>query len=417
MGALLRYLTTTEGCDLVIISRGEFFFVHKAIIAAHCPVLEEDACKSTFLDGEAYTLDAISPDVLRKVLTFMYTGDIPETFQSSLAASAKLPLNEKFPATDAFLVTLTVNAKPTTVNLNDGSSKAVDTMTNSDKWAILMAKQALMKDPYDTLPCKNSDEVFLELNIYLVAKQLEINPLKKIAMQKIVAWFENELGAGLPLSEDFHAWAGCILRAYEDFTKPFFGLCAAHLPVVEKDSALTSLLEKCNPNFWEMMMCVRTQWKNELTEQRHELQKSKEQIVDLKTITKQQMAAAADLEKAYQTKTEFLGKSLSLAEGRREAAQTMVQQLENLTRSLQDDLLKEKAHTLRLKENNAQKQKKLQTNDPSVQKLQKEVEDLKRLVINKEQALEQSKAANHKVKQELRQERDRLRTEFAKFKK
>ncbi|KIY00592.1 uncharacterized protein Z520_03255 [Fonsecaea multimorphosa CBS 102226] len=410
MSALLHYLTTGEGCDVIIICRGQFFFVHKAIIATHSPMLERDACKSSFLDDEAYTLDAVSPDVFRKVLTFMYTGNIPESCQSALAASAQRPLHERFPLTDAFLVT--TKGRSTTVSLPDGSEETVDTMTNADKWTALLAKQASIKDPYDFLPCQKSDDIFPELNVYLAAKQLEMGSLKSITMQKILAWFEKELHAGYPLSDAFHVWAGFILKAYEDFIQPFFKICTRHLPVVEKDSALASLLEEHNPSLWEVMMSIRTQWQKELVDQRDELQKSQERVSRLQTDVDKQKAASIDLEKAYKSRMEALEKSLDLANGRTRAAQAMAQQLDNLTRSLQQDLLKEKANAIRLKENNAQKENQAPKHDPAAPKLQKKIEELKEVVRNKETALEQSKAANSKIKEELRDENEDLQDEI-----
>ncbi|OAG43939.1 hypothetical protein AYO21_01791 [Fonsecaea monophora] len=417
MGTLLHYLTTGTGCDLIIICRGEFFFVHESVIAAHSPVLERDACKSTFLGGEAYILDAVSPDVFRKVLTFMYRGDIPESFQSTLAASTQFPLGEKFPSTDAFLVT--IQGKPTTVNLLDGSTKTMDTITNTDKWAILMAKQALIRDPYDIRPCINSDEIFPELNVYLVAKQLEIGPLKDVSVQKIITWFEKELRTGCPLSEDFHVWAGYIFRAYDDFIQPFFRICALHIPVVEKDTSLVSLLGKCNSSLWEGMLSVRAQWQKDLVNKREELQKTKDQCLVLKVDAEKQKAAFRDQETVYKSKMEELRKSLALADERTRAAQATAQQLDKLTRSLQQDLLKEKASAVQLKETNTKntkKEKQPAKSDPATSKLQKQIGDLKEMVKSKEQALKESKAANNKVKAALRSEKEALHIEYAKVK-
>ncbi|KIW32841.1 uncharacterized protein PV07_04357 [Cladophialophora immunda] len=402
MGTLLRYLTTAEGCDLIIICERQFFFIHKAVIAAHSPVLSRDTSKSAFFGGEAYTLNAVSADVFRKVLTFMYTGDIPDSFRNALAASDQRPLNEKFPVTDAFLVT--VQGKPATVSLSNGSLTTVDTITNADKWAKSMAKQALNKDPYDTLPCQHPDEVFAELNVYIVAKQLEIQSLKGVCVQKIIAWFERELHVGLSLSEDFRISAGL-----------FFRLCATHLLVVEQESALRSVLEKCNPSLWEVMMSVRNQWQKELKDQRDELQKSKDQVSAFKTDLDRQKNASRDLDKAYQSRMEALEKSRVLADGRTKAAQAMARQLDELTPSLQQDLLKEQANAVRLKEN-IQKENNPPKSEPAAPKLQKKIEDLMVLVKSKEQALEQSKAANNKIKEELRDEKGELWVESTKMK-
>ncbi|KIW81082.1 hypothetical protein Z517_04105 [Fonsecaea pedrosoi CBS 271.37] len=396
MGTLLHYLITGTGCDLIIICRGEFFLVHKSVIAAHSPVLERDACKSTFLDGEAYILDAVSPDVFRKVLTFMYRDDIPESFQSTLAASTQFPLGEKFPSTDAFLVT--IRGKPVTVNLLGGSTKTMDTITNADKWAILMAKQALIKDTYDVCPSTRN-----------------WTP-KGHLRAKIITWFEKELRTGCPLSEDFHVWAGYILRAYDDFIQPFFRICALHIPVVEKDTSLVTLLRQCNSSLWEGMLSVRAQWQKDLVNKREELQKTRDQCLVLKVDAEKQKAASRDQEKLHKSKMEELQKSLALADGRTRAAQAMAQRLDKLTCSLQQDLLKEKASGVQLKETNTKKENQPAKSDPVTSKLRKQIGDLNKMVKNKEQALKESKATNNKVKAALRSEKEALRIEYAKVK-
>lgn len=40
MATLLRYLTTGEGSDLVLICNGEIFLVHKTVVAANSPALK-----------------------------------------------------------------------------------------------------------------------------------------------------------------------------------------------------------------------------------------------------------------------------------------------------------------------------------------------------------------------------------------
>lgn len=47
MGTLLQYLATGKGVDLILICNGEFFFVHKTVLAANSPILKKDACCST----------------------------------------------------------------------------------------------------------------------------------------------------------------------------------------------------------------------------------------------------------------------------------------------------------------------------------------------------------------------------------
>jgi hypothetical protein len=97
-----------------------------------------------------------TPDVLGKVLTFMYRGDIPESYRKSLVSnpSAHFPLNQEFPLTDKFLTT--VKGKPAPVELNDGTTTITDTVTNKEKWAIMLKKQAELKIPTIWSPVKTT---------------------------------------------------------------------------------------------------------------------------------------------------------------------------------------------------------------------------------------------------------------------
>lgn len=42
MSSLLRLLTTGDGADVVVFCKGDLFFVHKEVIAAQSPVLEQE---------------------------------------------------------------------------------------------------------------------------------------------------------------------------------------------------------------------------------------------------------------------------------------------------------------------------------------------------------------------------------------
>ncbi len=42
MGPLLPLLTAVDGADLIIICHGELFFVHKEVVSAQSPFLEQE---------------------------------------------------------------------------------------------------------------------------------------------------------------------------------------------------------------------------------------------------------------------------------------------------------------------------------------------------------------------------------------
>src|SRR6201996_7268833 len=280
-------------------------------------------------------LNDLSPATLGKILTFMYHGDIPESYRRSLEsnASTHLPLNQKFPATDKFLTT--VKGKPTTISLNDGSTRTTGTVTNKEKWAIMLGKQAALKEPYDIVACKDYGEVIFEIDLYAVAEKLEVLALKEVAMNKVSAWFEVGLQAGLPLSNEFRTCAIYVLRGHHDFAQSFVGLSAKHFSVIEKDSALASLIEELHPISWNAMKSVRRQWSTELEQYREDLEKSKEQVSTLISRLGQEKVMSGDFEKALESQTETLSKSLACAQGRADAAEMRVARLENLNTSLQ----------------------------------------------------------------------------------
>ncbi|EXJ58076.1 hypothetical protein A1O7_05500 [Cladophialophora yegresii CBS 114405] len=417
MGTLLRYLTTGEGSDLILICNGEFFFVHRTIIAASSRFLRADACASMLFDGEAIMVNDVSPAALGKVLTFVYHGDIPDSYRKTLESNAfsHLPLHQKFPITDKFLTT--VKGKPITVDLNDGTTRTTDTVTNKQKWAIMLAKQAALKDPYDMEACRGYAEVISEVDLYFAAEKLEIPALKGVAMGKVSAWFEAELQAGLPLSCDFCTCATYVLREHREFAKSFIGVCAKYLPVVEKDSALVALIEELHPMTWNAMMSVRQEWAARLRETIQDLEKSKEQLSALETRNLQQKSEAEDSKKLLKSQVETLSRYLASAKGRADTAEATVRQLESSQVSLKQELLDEKASVLKWEGANKAMQKyKPQKVDRSLQKLTEKVEDLERAVASKEEALQQSRSANRKIKDDLRYENEGLRAEIDEMK-
>jgi hypothetical protein len=361
-------------------------------------------------------LNDVSPAALGKILAFIY-NDIPESYRKSIAsnASAHLPLHQKFPITDKFLTT--VKGKPVIVNLNDGTSKTTDSVTNKEKWAIMLGKQAALKDPYDTVACNDYAEVISEVDLYVAAEKLEILALKEIAMRKVLAWFEVELQTGLPLSGDFRTCAVFVLREHKEFAKSFIGVCARHLPVVEEDSALVSLIEELHPMTWSAMMSVRHQWTSQLEETLLDREKIRDQLSALKTDNLHQKSMSEDREKVLMSQVEIWKRYLELAESRAAALQTTADQLENLNKSLHQELLDEKNSVAKMKSaNRALQENKSKRSDSMLQKLSQKVDDLERAVVSKEQALEQSRSANQRIKDDLRDANESLQAEIGMIK-
>ncbi|OCT51036.1 hypothetical protein CLCR_08647 [Cladophialophora carrionii] len=359
----------------------------------------------------------VSPAALGKTLTFIYHGDIPESYRKSLVSNtfSHLPLYQKFPITDKFLTT--VRGKPMTVDLIDGTTRTTDTVTNKQKWAIMLSNQAALKDPYDMETCRDYAEVISEVDLYFAAEKLEIPALKGIAMDKVSAWFEVELQAGFPFSCDFRTCAIYVLREHREFAKLFIGVCAKYLPVVMNDSALVSLIEELHPMTWNAMMSVQHQWAARLGEAIQDLEKSKEHVSALETRHLQQKSASENFEKILESKVETLSRSLASAEARVDTAEATVRRLEDLQVSLQQQLLAEKVSVLKMEDANKAVQKyKSQSVKPALQKLAEKVEDLERAVACKDQALQQSRSANQKIKDDLRYENEGLRAEIGMMK-
>lgn len=249
-----------------------------------------------------------------KVMAFMYRGDIPDSYRKSLEddPSIRLPLSQRFPTTDNFLTTLL--GEPKTISLSDGTTVTTDVVTNEEKWAILLKKQAALIQPYNTSTCNDYAEVIAEVDVYAAADKLEIPALKDVAMNKVNDWLELELQAGSPLSNDFRACAIYVLREHKDFAASFIALCARYLLVVEEDAALKSLLEAQHPLPWNAMISVRLQWAKEVRHQRKELDLSQRQVYTLKNHINQQEKATKDVDEDLQSEVKKLSESLNWLE-------------------------------------------------------------------------------------------------------
>ena len=367
MGSLLRYFATGEGCDVILICSGEWFFVHKTIIAAKSPILKKGipgegvsaphvpSClhlltRRLVLWGEAFMLSGMTPEVLGRVLAFIYRGDIPESYQRLIAfnPAAHLPLDKKFPGADEYLTAM--NGKPTTIKLNDGTTKVQDATTNKEKWPHMLGEQAALAQPYPVLSCENLAEVMLEIHVYSVAGDLEMPSLEATAMGKVSAWFETQLQTGLPVSNGFRACASYILRGDTDFVKPFLSACTRYLPVIEADDVLCSLIEETHPLAWTVMCSARALWKSESKQLQEALDTSKEKLQKIESSHPEPGEIPGDLEEVLKSQVEAMSRSLAEAKRKNYDNRTAIQQLEQDNKKLKREALEEKASALSLHE-------------------------------------------------------------------
>lgn len=281
----------------------------------------------------------------------------------------------------------------------------------------MLNKQAAMTDPFDMVACKDYAEVMFEMDLYNAAEKLGILALKEVAINKASNWFEAEMQTELPLSTDLQTCAIYVLREHGEFAKAFIGICAKYLPIIEKDQKLASSIEELHPLAWSAMMAVRSQWTEEVKQYRDDLEKSKKHISTLKTSIKDRQTRPGQSESEVKERIESMTRSLALAEGRADAANLMIEQLDNLTRSLQQELLVQKSSALKLRDSNrALKSQNSPKPDASSHQLAKKVEELERALQTKETALEQSRASNNQIKTELREENEDLRDDLERMK-
>ncbi|KAJ9606988.1 hypothetical protein H2200_008999 [Cladophialophora chaetospira] len=381
----------------------------------------------------------MSPAALGKVLGFMYSGDFSESCRRALASSAFTPIPpaQKFPYFDQQLLPLWKD--PKSIQSDNGNKILAAEVTNEKKWATILEYQTTLAVPYGLAPCKDNNEVLSEVDVYGAAKKLQIPDVQRDSMKKALAWFEVELEAGGLPFENFRAAASYMLREHDDFVPPFIRLCAKHVPIVEKDKDLVSIIKENDPFAWEITMTIRDQWAAEVNQQHMESEQSKNLLFDLEYRQSQEQKESQAREMVLKAQVETISNSLVAADTKVDTATRTIAQLESRNRTLQQESLAEKALTLQLKESNrelkeanrqlkeahrklkeanhALERDKTNRSDYEIQKLVAKVEDLQWAVANKETALEQSRAANQKIKDELKDENYELRAEVGKLKK
>ncbi|EXJ80987.1 hypothetical protein A1O3_07275 [Capronia epimyces CBS 606.96] len=413
MATLRELFTTAEGCDLIIICQGEFFFVHKAVIGPQSAVLKTEACNSSFLNGEAYLVDDDVPlTVFRKILAFLYCGDIsgfPELLRPAGPQWLPPPLEyfaRTFPHTDRFL--RTVIGKPIAKTDNGLPSAELDMISNTRKWSVLTEKQRVMKDLYDEKSCNSPTEVSQELDIFAAAQQLKITSLEALAMKKVLAWFEKELQLGRPLSEDLHKIADLVLRKEKAFVKPFFSLYAKFFPALGMDLSLSRLMKDLDRTTFDLFAQLHPNWiternrLNETNEQNRQRAKALEGEIEL---LKGQCTSS---ENTYKKDMETVKEALKTAQVNEIASAAKAELLERLNKSLQMDLLMAKVSNLKTKESNLPKA----DNQPKIDTAAEDAEKLKKQLIDVQLALKQHKADHQKLKNALKKEKEKLKDQL-----
>jgi hypothetical protein len=357
--------------------------------------------------GEAFVFNEVSPDVMGKILTYIYCAEPPSLSQQSWSPSAThLSLSQQFPAFNNHLASL--KGHKNTVHLDDGTTKDIPLVTNEQKWACVLQYQASV-EPYTLAECSNCAEVMKEMAFYATAEQFEVFGLKQTSLQKVTAWFEAEFQRGAPFSNDVHECATFVLKEHSPFVQAFIGLCAKFFPVVEKDSKVMSLMGDLQPIALATMQSMRLQWAKELKQKDYEVENSKQSCLKLE----KRMGVQANISKQaaakHKTQVDTMRESLAQAAIREQSTKAKLSELQNLTKSLQTEVLAHKTSARNLLE--ANRTAKAQQTSIQVQHLTGQVKNLERALASKEQALDQSRAANQNIKNDLRADNEYLANE------
>ncbi|EXJ90532.1 hypothetical protein A1O1_03635 [Capronia coronata CBS 617.96] len=410
MVGLRELLTTAEGCDLIIVCQGEFFFVHKAVIGPQSTVLKTETSNSQFLNGEAYIVADISAMVFRKVLTFLYRGDTSDFPPLHQTAFKCVPptleyFANTFPNTDKFLTT--VVGKPVPKSSVSIPSAGPDMIGNRDKWAVLIGKQRVMGNLYEEKTCTNLAEVSKEMDIFAAAQQLDMAALKELAMKKVFAWFEKELRLGTPLSEELNKVAELVLRKEKSFVKPFFRLYAKFFPTVGMNLTFSRLMRELDRDTFDMLAELHSQWTTERSRLDEALEQTTRKAADLEVEVNLLKAQKASSE-TQQKDLENLKEALKISQAKEIVSATKAELFENLNKTLQMDLLMTRVSNLHSNENHPPRADPRPKKDTATE----DAEKLKRQITDTQQALQQHKAGHKKVKNDLKREKQLLKEQL-----
>ncbi|KAK4940556.1 hypothetical protein LTR10_019315 [Elasticomyces elasticus] len=410
MRSLLNLLATGEGCDLVIICEGQFFFVHRAVISTQSPVLKSEISFSQFLDGEAYTLENVSPEAFRKILAFIYRGTISGyqgvTENNGVVGITAIELADRFPNVNSFLAairggagsgskadTTSVGRRAGSGSKGDVTSTNLSSVTTEQKWAILTSKQRLLDTPYDNSPCGSPAEVMTETEVYTAAGKLQIVGLQDVVLSKIMAWMEKELRKGSPLSEDLRLTADNILRKEKGLVTPFQSLCTRYMPAVEQDASLVSLLTSVDSSTWHLLSSMRVQWRAENDQLKQDLLQQERRTRFLEASIKLNQSEEALFAGELTSQIHKLGESLNATQENHKFAEPKIDGLNRTIQSQQTEILQLKVAKLGLKDVN-------RPNEPA------------RLGNDREDVVAKKPELMSKVYEELQTKYQKLRSDF-----
>jgi predicted nucleic acid-binding Zn-ribbon protein len=336
-------------------------------------------------------------------LSFLYRDDASVNGclltwrQEATAHASSTDLDKRFPNIDKFLTTVKVNLAS---GPGDHTSLAApEAVSHKQKWAVLIAKQKSLEEPYNSLPCDNPAMVMAELEVFSAAKKLAIESLQATVVEKVSAWFEKELQRGSPLSSDLHSLSDSALHKDPAFVSSFVALCADYLPLVEQDRRITSLLMELDPYSWKLLCCVRSQWKTQCDIQESMIKQNKEQIQTCETQLATSSKEVALRQYRHETTLNLVNENLATTEMDLKAAQAKAERHEKLSRSLQEELLSMRTSSLQLgKENHPP-----EANTPGASPRWEEVKSLKERLASSQEALRQAKAAHEAFKTQVQE--------------
>ncbi|KAK2757280.1 hypothetical protein FQN54_004794 [Arachnomyces sp. PD_36] len=169
VSALMNSLLFSEKySDLTIISRNEGFHVHRAVVCAQCPFFEK-AIEGPFSESQTNViiLNDDGPEVVSKMITFMYTGNYDDNPRSQdivtrdrqVAESTTLPT----PATSSD----TEAVQSTTCEQSSSDGDSSPAVMPSDQGGII------------------------NVRVYVLAEKYDLGSLKNLAKGKFEAWAQT----------------------------------------------------------------------------------------------------------------------------------------------------------------------------------------------------------------------------------
>lgn len=293
---------------------------------------------------------------------------------------------------------------------SNGIPSGQDTITNPQKWSVLIGNQCQIKVFYDEKACNDSAEVYEELDILAAAQHLDILALKNSATRKVMAWIEKELQSAPPLSEDLYKVTDFVLRKEKSFVKPFFSLYAKFFPTIGMNLSLSTLLKDLDKDTFDMFAELHSQWMNERNRLDEELEQNTRKATILETEVNLLKSQAVSAEKTYKTGLENLKEVLKYEKRKEIALAAKVELLENMNKSLQMDLIAARVSNMKTKENNPPRADNQLVKYKAAE--DREKARLKMLLSNVQDALRQHKGAHRQITKRLKSDNQKLNAQL-----